>query len=261
MKKESQITSLLKFVSRNKLEYNYEAKQMFQQMGMKAMRRLASALKLKKFEVRFNAGGIAVSGDLTLHGMFDDQIGVYITINKGLFSENGFSFLYRTVKGMEDYSGGSNNYFRDIVSEKEIVETIHKLCNVNPSNLKPAKKLSERDLVRPGRSIEQMTGKKRKDYQERYDKAYEVFQKHFQFGNYFMINENSHERIHDLTLSALAFENIVSDKGFMGADEFLNTKFRFPSGNEGRISALIGCYRPEMWEVFSQVAGYAVEEF
>jgi hypothetical protein len=52
-------------------------------------------------DVRYNAGGIAVSGDATLHG---DSIYVQISgIDLGI--------LYRTCNGRKDYSGGRNNWY------------------------------------------------------------------------------------------------------------------------------------------------------
>jgi hypothetical protein len=258
MKNNSLLTKLITFIGSHTLEYNHSNKEQFKEMGLKAMRRLASALKLRELEASFNPGGIAVSGDLHLHGMFNDKIGIYITISQW---GNKVNFLYRTVTGMKDYTGGQNNYFYIVHSEKEVVKEIHRLCGVRPEELTTKKRLSQRDLVKPGKSIEQLTGNKRKDYQERYDKAYEAIQKHFQYGNYFRVNENSHERIHDLTLAMLAFENVVVNKGAVSEHKFLSTKFKFPSGNEGQIYNLINCYRSEMWELFAELTGHFVEEF
>lgn len=258
MRNNSLLTKLITFIGSHTLEYNQSNKDQFKEMGLKAMRRLASALKLKEFEARFNPGGIAVSGDLYLHGMFNDKIGIYIQISQ---YGNKTNFMYRTVTGMKDYTGGSNNYFYIVHSEKEVVKEIHRLCGVKPEELVTNKRLSQRDLVKPGKSIEQFTGNRKKSYQERYDKVYEAFQKHFQYGNYFRVNENSHDRIHDLTLAAVAFENTVVKKGDSNENEFLNTKFKFPSGNEGRISSMIDCYRPELCNLFAELTGYVSEEF
>lgn len=249
MKNNSLLTKLITFIESHTLEYDHSNKEQFKEMGLKALRRLASALKLKEFEVRFNAGGIAVAGDLILHGMFNDKVGIYINISKW---GNKVKFMYRTVTGMKDYTGGSNNYFYIVHSEKEMVKEIHRLCGVKPQDLVSNKSLSQRDLVKPGKSIEQFTGARRKDYQERYDKAYKVFQNHLQYGNYFGINGSSHDRIHDLTLVALAFDNLVMLKGQMTERQFLNTRFQFPSKQEGNPAALIDCYRSEMWEAFAE---------
>jgi len=186
----SQLTKLIKFVQNNDLCYDQSAKDKFKEIGLQAMKRLASALKLREFKASFNACGIAVSGDLHLMGMFNDVMGVYITISKGAFNNNGCTFLYRTIKNMEDYSGGANNYFRDVVGEKEVVETIHRMCKVNAkeqSIVLATKSLAKRNINPIGKPLINFTGNKRKDYQERYDRAYKMFQDHLAYGNYFGI--------------------------------------------------------------------------
>jgi len=245
----SQLLQTLKFISSNTLAYSHENKERFKDMGLKAMRRLASALKLKEFDASFNAGGIAVAGDLHLMGMFNDEVGIYISISEG---RGGYSFLYRTIKHMKDYSGGSNCYFDHVKSDKQVIQDIHRLCRVDPSQLKVSKPFAKRNINPAGKPIEQFTGARRKDYQERYDKAYAAFKGHFAYGNYFRINENSHDRIQDLTLIALAFDNLVVFKGQMSERQFLNTKFQFPSNQQGNPAALIDCYRGEMWDTFAQ---------
>ena len=242
---------VLNFVASHGLEYNQGNKDLFKRMGTDAMRRLASALKLRSFEVRFNPGGIAVAGDLYLQGMFNDGIGIYISISKDIF-RSSYRFLYRTCSSLEDYSGGSNNYFIDVKSEKEVVDAIHRLCKINPAKLKPLNRFSQRNINPAGKKALQFTGNKRKDFQERYDKAYEVFKSHLAEGNYFRIDGGSHDRIHDLTIAALVFDNLVNIKGTVEETKMFNTKLIFPSGNEGTISSLIGCYRHEMFETFAE---------
>ena len=121
--------------------------------------------------------------------------------------------------------------------------------------------MKDNTTIKPGSSIEKFTGNRRKDYQERYDKFYEAFQKHFMYGNYFRINQHSHDRIHDLTLAALAFENMAIIKGAVKEGAFLDMKFKFASGNQGCITNLLNCYRPEIWVLFSELTGYDSEEF
>jgi len=256
----SQLTRLIRFVQDNEISYNQSAKDKFKERGLQAMKRLASALKLREFEVSFNAGGIAVSGDLHLMGMFNDVMGIYITISKGAFNHSGCTFLYRTIKNMKDYSGGQNNYFRDVVGHTEVVETIHRMCKIDPkqqSIITASKNFSKRNVNPIGKPLENFTGNRRKDFQERYDRAYKIFQDHLAYGNYFGHGAHSHDRIHDLTIAALAFDNLVHIKGQMTERGFLDSKFIFPSGNEGRPSQLIECYRGEMWGTF----GFASHKF
>ncbi|HUU89513.1 MAG TPA: hypothetical protein VMX17_17405 [Candidatus Glassbacteria bacterium] len=256
-KGQSKLTRLLRFVQDNDLSYDQSAKDKFKERGLEAMKRLASALKLREFKADFNAGGIAVSGDIHLMGMFNDTMGIYITITKGVFNHNGCTFLYRTIKNMEDYSGGGNNYFREIVSEIEVVKKIHALCRINPEQqraIAASKSLSKRNVNPIGKPLENFTGNKRKDFQARYDKAYKLFQDHLAYGNYFQLGAGSHDRIHDLTIAALAFDNLVNIKGQMTEEGFLRSKFIFPSSNEGTPTALIGCYRSEMWNTFGHAS-------
>ena len=85
-----------------------EVKQSFGRMGKKAFKELAEYLGLKDYDVAFNPAGPAVSGDLRLMGMFAPEKGIYISMNKdGMQS----GILYRSIKHMKDFSGGSNNYF------------------------------------------------------------------------------------------------------------------------------------------------------
>ena len=92
-------------------EYNDTKKKKFKSESMKYLRTLAKILDLPKssYEIRFNAGGIAVSGDAILH-----HDNFYINISHG-FCVESFGF-FRKVKGQLDYVGGYNNP----ISEKYI---------------------------------------------------------------------------------------------------------------------------------------------
>lgn len=89
------------------LEYNETGKARFERASKKYLRNLAKQLELKEFEVRFNRGGIAVSGDAILMGMWGDGNGIYISINQ--FGGRPV-FMYRSIKHMKDYTGGQNLY-------------------------------------------------------------------------------------------------------------------------------------------------------
>ncbi|MDO9184486.1 MAG: SNF2-related protein [Bacteroidia bacterium] len=109
---------------------NGAAKQDFKSLGKKAFKELAEYLGLKQYDVNFNPGGPAVSGDLTLMGMFTPDNGIYISMNKdGMQS----GILYRSIKHMKDYSGGSNNYFRegDLNHPEEIKEKVYRLLKLD----------------------------------------------------------------------------------------------------------------------------------
>lgn len=80
--------------------YNEQGKAKFRKEAVAQFKAFAENLGLKPetYEVRFNPGGIAVSGDITLH-----HEKFYINLN-----ESGC--YWRTVKGLKDYVGGPNNW-------------------------------------------------------------------------------------------------------------------------------------------------------
>lgn len=73
--------------------------------GKAFLKKVAQALDYKLSEVRVssNMGGIAVSGEVTLH---TDEL--YIWIQGDLF-RSGLVLTYRTCKGRDDYCGGANH--------------------------------------------------------------------------------------------------------------------------------------------------------
>ena len=92
--------------------YNESFKERFREIGTKAMEELAALLGLKEHRVSFNPSGIAVSGDLMLMGMWSEDNGIYITMNKDFPRKPWGDVLYRSIRHMEDYTGGLNHYFK-----------------------------------------------------------------------------------------------------------------------------------------------------
>jgi hypothetical protein len=112
---------------------NGSVKKTFKTLGKKTFKELAEYLGLKEFDVHFNPGGPAVSGDLILMGMFTSDKGIYISLNKdGMRS----GILYRTIKNMKDYTGGNNNYFEEgeLNHPEEIKEKITRLLKLNQAD-------------------------------------------------------------------------------------------------------------------------------
>lgn len=74
--------------------------------GQAFLRRLALDLGLGTDErdIRSNLGGIAVSGEVTLHA---DRL--YVQLSESCVGEGGVSVLYRSCQGRKDYSGGRNH--------------------------------------------------------------------------------------------------------------------------------------------------------
>ncbi len=87
-------------------QYDYQAKKAFHLNARKALKRLAAALELPAgtFEIRSNAGGPAVSGEVTLHAET-----LYVQVSQFAFSAPGNGILIRSCKGRKDYVGGKNN--------------------------------------------------------------------------------------------------------------------------------------------------------
>ncbi|MGK0491322.1 hypothetical protein [Sphingomonas echinoides] len=86
--------------------YDEPAKKLFHTDGRKALRALADALGLPEdsYAIRSNRGGIAVSGEVTLHGM-----NIYVQLSLGAMGA-GREVMFRRVAGRKDYVGDRNNW-------------------------------------------------------------------------------------------------------------------------------------------------------
>jgi len=107
--KPAELTQLQSLVKNpGSCSYNETNKAKFHRLAKSCLREIAKQLGLDKgtFTIRSNMAGIAVSGEVTLHG--DD---IYISLSAdGPFSEP--QFMYRSCKGQKDYTGGGNNWMR-----------------------------------------------------------------------------------------------------------------------------------------------------
>ena len=83
-------------------------KKVFLNTGKVFLRALAKDLGLRDVSVNSNAGGIAVSGECSLIGMWQSN-GLYIDISQPPYNRENV-LLYRTVRHSKDYSGGRNMY-------------------------------------------------------------------------------------------------------------------------------------------------------
>ena len=86
--------------------YAPEIKQRFHTAARARLRRLATTLGFPSgsFDLRSNFGGIAVSGEITLH--HDD---VYIQVCQPATAADS-GILIRTCQGRRDYTGGRNRF-------------------------------------------------------------------------------------------------------------------------------------------------------
>jgi hypothetical protein len=81
-------------------------KQDWLKTGKRLLSKLAKELHLPKgsYEVRVNAGGVAVSGDVILHGEW-----IYINLSQSCVGP-AFGFYWRLCRGRKDYTGLTNRW-------------------------------------------------------------------------------------------------------------------------------------------------------
>lgn len=99
-------TDLIRFVNLSSgSSYNEERKEEYRKLGKRILTAIVSMVGLKKgeFTISWNPGGIACSGDHTLH---TDRFYLALHDNCG----TGW-FYWRTCNGRKDYSGGPNQIY------------------------------------------------------------------------------------------------------------------------------------------------------
>ena len=98
------ITTELDF--RKRVAYDADAKRRFHCKARRQLLELAAALDLEPgdYDLRSNQGGIAVSGEVTLHA---DRLYVQAS-QPATGSDTGI--LFRSCEGRRDYTGGRNNF-------------------------------------------------------------------------------------------------------------------------------------------------------
>lgn len=84
--------------------YNQQGKATFQSNARLLMREIVREFEIGAHDLRTNKGGIAVSGEVTLH---TDTI--YIQASQKLF-QKGIHLLVRQCEGRKDYCGKANHY-------------------------------------------------------------------------------------------------------------------------------------------------------
>lgn len=84
------------------------AKKTFLNLGKVFLRALAKDLGLRDARITSNPAGIAVSGDCSLIGMWENG-GIYIQLSQPCYDKKRV-LLYRTVRHTRDYTGGRNQF-------------------------------------------------------------------------------------------------------------------------------------------------------
>ena len=84
------------------------AKKQFHTKTAAFLRTLGRDLGFREYKVTNNHGGIVVSGEITLMGMWDEGNGLYLQISQSAMGWQ--AFLYRHISHMKDYTGGRNQW-------------------------------------------------------------------------------------------------------------------------------------------------------
>jgi hypothetical protein len=81
-------------------------KMKFHRLGKQVLKAIAEEMGLQSgsYDIRSNLGGVAVSGEITLHGE-----SIYIQFSLG---GSDLEVLYRSCNGRKDYTGGANHWMR-----------------------------------------------------------------------------------------------------------------------------------------------------
>ncbi len=116
------------FDFRAPVAYDATEKRLFHSCARSQLRRLAVALGLAPefYDLRSNHGGIAVSGEITLHS---DHL--YVQASQSVMDHHS-GILFRTCKGRKDYVGGPNNFASlDLLNRpEELARRIREQCHV-----------------------------------------------------------------------------------------------------------------------------------
>ena len=121
-------TTSKSFDFRKRVAYDDAAKRAFHSKARRQLKLLAEALGLPSgsYDLRSNQGGIAVSGEITLHA---DRL--YVQASQSAMGHDT-GILFRTCRGRKDYYGGPNNFASlDLLNRPEdLARRIKEVCHV-----------------------------------------------------------------------------------------------------------------------------------
>lgn len=87
--------------------YRQDAKLHFGNAARNFLGKLSKEFGFTEKEICWTRSGIAVSGEVTLKGMFGPSKGVHVDIS--LPSQHGI--MFRSITGLKDHRGGRNEWF------------------------------------------------------------------------------------------------------------------------------------------------------
>ena len=95
-----------RFDCRKRVAYDAEAKRRFHRYARAQLLKLAEALGLEPgdYNLRFNEGGIAVSGEITMHANR-----LYVQASQSAMGADT-GILFFSCEGRRDYTGARNNF-------------------------------------------------------------------------------------------------------------------------------------------------------
>ncbi len=110
--------------------YDAAQKRSFHATARTRLRRLATELGLPSgsYNVRSNAGGIAVSGEVTLHGER-----IYVQVGQPAMGDDS-GILIRSCRGLKDYTGGANHFasLRLLDVPSMLADRVRAVCGGRP---------------------------------------------------------------------------------------------------------------------------------
>jgi hypothetical protein len=116
------------FDFRKSVAYDVEAKRLFHSRAKSQLVRIATALDLEpgSYDLRSNHAGIAVSGEIILHG---DHL--YVQVSQSAMGHH-CGILFRTCSGRKDHVGGPNNFASlDLLDRPdELAYWVRNVCDV-----------------------------------------------------------------------------------------------------------------------------------
>ena len=117
--------------------YDAPAKRLFHSDGRRALRRLAEALGLAEgsYDIRSNPGGIAVSGEITLHA---EEVWVQLSLD---CRSPELEVLYRRVRGRRDHVGDRNHWtsVRELLAPDRFAQKLRRELVLTPPAAEPVR--------------------------------------------------------------------------------------------------------------------------